>query len=136
MKKVIAAASIVFITLGGINNINVEKSAVKDIPTADNGRYSVKGYLQKTPNGYSLKGEDSSIEVNNANQEGYGRALINRKGDQNNLLEFKKFSQWKQVSSIEKQGTLTIYHLESGETLSENEIKEKKHVLFKGVFVK
>jgi hypothetical protein len=136
MKKIIAVASIVFVALGGINKISVEKADIKDIPTADNGRYSVEGYLQDTPNGYSLKGEHSSIKVNNANQEGYGRALINRKGNQNNLLEFKKYSQWKKVVSIEKQGTLTIYHLESGETLNENEIKEKKHILFKGVFVK
>lgn len=136
MKKQIAIASIVFVLFGGIQTVNTTKTTVNNILVEENGRYLISGYLSKTPQGLELLNESNSVEINGSTfSEGIGKALVEKKGDEIQLLEFRKSSSWVKVLDSSMNGSTRVYETEVG-TMTEHEIEDKKYVLFRGYYVR
>lgn len=136
MKKQIAVTAIIFVLFGGIQSVNTQKTTVNDISVEENGRYLISGYLSKTPQGLELLNENNSIKLNgSAFSEGLGKALVEKKGSEIQLLEFQKSSNWVKVLDSSMNGSTRVYETEVG-TMTEHEIEDKKYVLFRGYYVR
>jgi len=136
MKKQIAIASICLVLFGGVQTVNTTKTTVNDIYLEENGRYLISGYLSKTPQGLELLNESNSVKLNgSAFSEGLGKALVEKKGNEIQLLEFRKSSNWVKVIDSSMNGSTRVYETKVGR-MTEEEVEAKKYVLFRGYYVR